>query len=140
MDAVLLTAATASSDPIRRAVEILRDRGTLVIVGDVGMKLERTPLYEKEVTIRLARSYGPGRYERAYEEWGIDYPVGQVRWTEGRNIEAVLDLLAGGSLSFLASAVGGLLCERRSPRRSASLMSSKDAKASERPSGLAAIP
>ena len=67
-----------------------------MIVGDVGMELERTPLYEKEVTIRLARSYGPGRYERAYEEWGIDYPVGQVRWTEGRNIEAVLDLLAGG--------------------------------------------
>ena len=100
VDAVLLTAATASSDPIRRAVEILRDRGTLVIVGDVGMELERTPLYEKEVTIRLARSYGPGRYERAYEEWGIDYPVGQVRWTEGRNIEAVLDLLSGGSLSF----------------------------------------
>lgn len=99
VDAVLLAAATPSSDPARRAVELLRDRGTLVIVGDVGLDLERTPLYEKEITLRLARSYGPGRYERAYEEWAIDYPIGHVRWTEGRNIETVLDLLASGKLA-----------------------------------------
>lgn len=100
VDAVLLTAATPSSDPTRRAVDLLRDRGTLVVVGDVGLELERTPLYEKEITLRLARSYGPGRYERSYEEWGIDYPIGHVRWTEGRNLEAVLDLLAAGKVSF----------------------------------------
>ncbi|MDE0804820.1 MAG: bi-domain-containing oxidoreductase [Acidimicrobiales bacterium] len=100
VDAVLLTAATPSSEPIARSVEILRDRGTLVVVGDVGMELERTPLYEKEITIRLARSYGPGRYERSYEEWGVDYPIGQVRWSEGRNVEAVLDLQSAGRLDI----------------------------------------
>jgi predicted dehydrogenase/threonine dehydrogenase-like Zn-dependent dehydrogenase len=98
VDAVLLTAATTSSEPTRRATAIARDRATIVVVGDVGMELERTPLYEKELTVKVARSYGPGRYERAYEDWAIDYPIGHVRWTEGRNLEAVLDLLASGRL------------------------------------------
>jgi predicted dehydrogenase/threonine dehydrogenase-like Zn-dependent dehydrogenase len=97
-DAVLLTAATASSEPTRRAAALARDRATVVVVGDVGMQLERTPLYEKELTLKVARSYGPGRYERAYEEWAVDYPIGHVRWTEGRNLEAVLDLIALGRL------------------------------------------
>ena len=65
-----------------------------MVVGDVGLDLERTPFYEKELTLRFARSYGPGRYDRTYEEWGVDYPIGHVRWTEGRNLEAVLDLVA----------------------------------------------
>lgn len=99
-DAVLVTAATASSDPMRLAPARIRDRGTLVVVGDVGLDLERTPLYEKEVTLRVARSYGPGRYERSYEEWAVDYPVGHVRFTEGRNLEAALDLMAGGQLGL----------------------------------------
>lgn len=98
VDAVLLTAATPSSEPTRRAAAIARDRANIVVVGDVGMELERTPLYEKELTVKVARSYGPGRYERAYEDWAVDYPIGHVRWTEGRNLEAVLDLIASGRL------------------------------------------
>ena len=70
----------------------------MVIVGDVGLELERTPFYERELSLRFARSYGPGRYEPSYEAWGVDFPAGQVRWTEGRNFEAVLDLLASGRL------------------------------------------
>lgn len=99
VDAIMLTAATPSSDPARRAPAIARDRATVVVVGDVGLQLERTPLYEKEITLRFARSYGPGRYERSYEEWAVDYPLGHVRWTEGRNLESFLDLLKAGRLS-----------------------------------------
>lgn len=98
VDAVLVTASTKSSDPVMSAVGRVRDRGTVVVVGDVGVELSRTPFYMKEIDLRFARSYGPGRYERTYEEYGIDYPVGQVRWTEGRNIEAYLDLVASGRL------------------------------------------
>jgi len=97
-DAVILAAATTSSDVVMRATELARDRGSLVVVGDIGLDLDRRPFYERELTLRFARSYGPGRYERSYEDWGVDYPPGLVRWTEGRNLEAVLDLLASGSL------------------------------------------
>lgn len=97
-DAVLVTASTKSSEPVMAAVDRVRDRGTVVVVGDVGVELARTPFYMKEVDVRFARSYGPGRYDRTYEEYGIDYPIGQVRWTEGRNIEAYLDLVASGRL------------------------------------------
>lgn len=97
-DAVLLTAATASSDVVRRTPALCRDRASVVVVGDVGLDLERTPFYEKELTLRFARSYGPGRYDRSYEEWGVDYPIGHVRWTEGRNLEAFLDLVAAKKL------------------------------------------
>jgi hypothetical protein len=68
------------------------------MVGDVGMPPRRAPFYEREISLLFARSYGPGRYEPSYEAWGVDYPAGQVRWTEGRNQEAVLDLLAAGRL------------------------------------------
>jgi hypothetical protein len=68
------------------------------MVGDVGMPTHRIPFYEREISLLFARSYGPGRYEPSYEAWGVDYPVGHVRWTEGRNQEAVLDLLAAGRL------------------------------------------
>lgn len=98
VDAVLVTASTKASDPVMLAVDRVRDRGVVVVVGDVGVELSRTPFYMKEVDLRFARSYGPGRYERTYEEYAVDYPVGQVRWTEGRNIEAYLDLVSRGRL------------------------------------------
>ena len=81
-----------------RAPALCRDRAAVVMVGDVGMPPRRTPYYEREISLLFARSYGPGRYEPSYEAWGVDYPAGQVRWTEGRNQEAVLDLLATGRL------------------------------------------
>ncbi len=96
VDAVLLTAATPSSEPVLLALNRVRDRGAVVVVGDVGLELDRRPMFEREVSVRVARSYGPGRYERSYEEWGVDYPVGYVRFTEGRNLESVLDLMASG--------------------------------------------
>jgi predicted dehydrogenase/threonine dehydrogenase-like Zn-dependent dehydrogenase len=98
-DAVLVCAATPSSGPVRRAPELCRDRAAVVIVGDVGLMLDRTPFYQRELSLRFARSYGPGRYDPSYEAWGVDYPAGQVRWSEGRNFEAVLDLLAAGRLA-----------------------------------------
>jgi predicted dehydrogenase/threonine dehydrogenase-like Zn-dependent dehydrogenase len=97
-DAVLVCAASHSSAPVTRAPALCRDRAAIVVVGDVGLNLDRTPFYERELSLRFARSYGPGRYDMSYEAWGVDYPAGQVRWTEGRNFEAVLDLLAAGRL------------------------------------------
>ena len=95
-DAVLVCAADRSSGAVMRVPELCRDRAAVVIVGNVGLQLDRTPFYERELSLRFARSYGPGRYEPSYEAWGVDFPAGQVRWTEGRNFEAVLDLLASG--------------------------------------------
>jgi len=97
-DAVLVCAAGRSSDAVMRVPGLCRDRAAVVIVGDVGLRLDRTPFYQRELSVRFARSYGPGRYEPSYEAWGVDFPAGQVRWTEGRNFEAVLDLLASGRL------------------------------------------
>jgi predicted dehydrogenase/threonine dehydrogenase-like Zn-dependent dehydrogenase len=97
-DAVIVTAATPSNDPIELAPRLCRDRGRVVVVGDVGLALSRAPFYEGEIDLRLSRSYGPGRYDRAYEENGHDYPIGYVRWTEGRNIAAIVDLIARGKL------------------------------------------
>jgi predicted dehydrogenase/threonine dehydrogenase-like Zn-dependent dehydrogenase len=95
-DAVLVCAADQSSGPMSRVPALCRDRAAVVIVGDVGMPPHRAPFYQREISLLFARSYGPGRYEPSYEAWGVDYPPGQVRWTEGRNQEAVLDLLAAG--------------------------------------------
>lgn len=97
-DAVLLMASSSSSAIVRRAPALCRDRANVVVVGDVGLDLDRRAFYERELNLRFARSYGPGRYERSYESWGVDYPPGLVRWSEGRNFEAVLDLLAAGQL------------------------------------------
>lgn len=94
LDAVILTAATSSSDPIRLAAELARDRARIIVVGAVGTDIPRSPFYEKELEVRLSRSYGPGRYDVEYEEYGRDYPIGYVRWTEGRNLDAFLDLVA----------------------------------------------
>jgi predicted dehydrogenase len=95
-DAVLVCAATSSSDPMRLAAALARDRGSVVIIGDVGMDLDRGPLYAKELDLRMSRSYGPGRYDPTYELHGIDYPVGHVRWTEQRNMAAFLALVGDG--------------------------------------------
>jgi polar amino acid transport system substrate-binding protein len=97
-DAVVITAATRSSEPLELAAKLLRDRGRIVVVGDVGLDVARGPLYTKELSLALSRSYGPGRYDPVYEEGGVDYPIGYVRWTEQRNMEAFLDALATGSV------------------------------------------
>ncbi|MGH9124038.1 MAG: zinc-dependent alcohol dehydrogenase, partial [Acidimicrobiales bacterium] len=98
-DAVILTAATDSSDLIATAPEWCRDRGRVVVVGDIGLDVPRRPYYDGEVEIRFSRSYGPGRYDPDYEAGGHDYPVGYVRWTEGRNLGEVLRLMANGRLA-----------------------------------------
>ena len=97
-DAVIVCAAGPSPAAVMRVPALCRDRAAVVVVGDVGLQLSRTPFYERELSLRFARSYGPGRYDPSYEAWGVDYPAGQVRWSEGRNFEAVLDLLAAGRL------------------------------------------
>jgi predicted dehydrogenase/threonine dehydrogenase-like Zn-dependent dehydrogenase len=97
-DAVIITAATKSSDPIELAADLCRDRGRVVVVGDVGLQVPRAPFYAKELELRLSRSYGPGRYDLEYEERGLDYPIGYVRWTERRNMAAFLDLVAAGKI------------------------------------------
>lgn len=101
-DAVLLTAATPSDDPIELAARLSRDRARVVVVGDVGLHVPRAGYYDKELELRLSRSYGPGRYDREYEERGLDYPVGYVRWTERRNMRAFVELIARKSLDVRA--------------------------------------
>ncbi len=98
VDAVLITAATASNAPVELAAEIARDRARVVMVGVTGMNIPRKPYYEKELSFIVSRSYGPGRYDPQYERHGQDYPPGYVRWTEGRNLEAFLDLVAAGAV------------------------------------------
>ena len=100
MDAVLVTAATHSSEPMRQAAQMSRKRGRIVLVGVTGLELARSDFYEKELSFQVSCSYGPGRYDAAYEEGGQDYPAGYVRWTEQRNFEAVLDMLADGRLDL----------------------------------------
>jgi predicted dehydrogenase/threonine dehydrogenase-like Zn-dependent dehydrogenase len=100
-DLVLICAGTSSSEPVQMAGRITRQRGRVVVVGAVGMDLPRPNYYEKELSFAVSCSYGPGRYDPTYEEGGLDYPYGFVRWTEGRNMEAVLDLMAAGSLDPL---------------------------------------
>ena len=97
-DAVILTAATKSRKPVELAGELARDRGLVVVVGDVRVDVPRELYYKKELQIRYSRSYGPGRYDPAYEEQGRDYPPGYVRWTEKRNMEAYLDLVEAGKV------------------------------------------
>ncbi len=98
MDAVLLTASTQSSDPVAQAAQMSRKRGRVVLVGVTGLELSRADFFEKELTFQVSCSYGPGRYDPAYEEKGQDYPVGFVRWTQQRNFEAVLDLMERGEI------------------------------------------
>jgi len=98
-DAVLITASTDSNQPIELAAETVRKKGRVVAVGAVGLNLPRRPYYFKEAEFVVSRSYGPGRYDSEYEERGHDYPFAYVRWTEQRNMQAVLDLMASGQLN-----------------------------------------
>lgn len=100
-DTILIAAATPSNDPVALAAEIARDRAKVIAVGAVGLSLPRKPYYLKELDFRVSRSYGPGRYDFEYEEKGRDYPIGYVRWTEARNMAAIVSLLATGKLNFL---------------------------------------
>ncbi|MDH3217114.1 MAG: bi-domain-containing oxidoreductase [Candidatus Krumholzibacteria bacterium] len=98
VDGVIVTASSKSSDPIHQAATMCRKRGRIIMVGATGMQLSRSDFYEKELTFQVSCSYGPGRYDANYEERGQDYPLGFVRWTEQRNFEAVLDMMADGRL------------------------------------------
>jgi predicted dehydrogenase len=97
-DVILICADTASNDPIELAATLARDRARIVATGAVGLNIPRKPYYEKELSFINSRSYGPGRYDASYEEDGHDYPAGYVRWTEGRNLEAVIELMGRGKL------------------------------------------
>lgn len=99
VDAVIITASTKSNEPVHQAALMCRKRGRIVLVGVTGLELSRADFFEKELTFQVSCSYGPGRYDPAYEEKGQDYPVGFVRWTEQRNFEAVLDMMADGRLN-----------------------------------------
>ena len=98
VDAVIITASTKSNEPVGQAANMCRKRGRIVLVGVTGLELSRADFYEKELSFQVSCSYGPGRYDPSYEEGGSDYPVGFVRWTEQRNFEAVLDLMASGQV------------------------------------------
>jgi len=98
VDGVIITASSKSNDPVKQAAQISRQRGRIILVGVVGLDLDREDFYEKELNFQVSCSYGPGRYDPSYEEDGNDYPIGHVRWTEQRNFEAVLDMLADGHI------------------------------------------
>jgi predicted dehydrogenase/threonine dehydrogenase-like Zn-dependent dehydrogenase len=100
LDAVLVTAASQRSEPIHYAAKMSRQRGKVVVVGATGMQLNRADFYRKELTFQVSCSYGPGRYDPAYETKGLDYPIGYVRWTEQRNFTAVLEQVSRGTLSY----------------------------------------
>jgi predicted dehydrogenase/threonine dehydrogenase-like Zn-dependent dehydrogenase len=97
-DAVVITASTRSNQPIELALDVARKKGTVVVVGAIGMDIPRPPFFEKEVDLRISFSFGPGRDDPEYEDAGVDYPFGYVRWTENRNMQAVLSLVAEGKL------------------------------------------
>ena len=98
LDAAIITAATADSGPVNLAGEIVREQGRVSVVGDVGMDVSRRTYYLKELDLRVSRSYGPGRYDPTFEEYGIDYPLPYVRWTERRNLEEFLRLASSGAI------------------------------------------
>jgi len=102
VDAVIITASTKSAEPVSQAARMCRKRGRIVLVGEAGLELNRREFYEKELSFQVSCSYGPGRYDSDYEQGGHDYPLGFVRWTEQRNFEAVLDLIASGAITTRA--------------------------------------
>ena len=101
LDGVLIAASTRSNEPVKTAAQLCRQRGRIVLVGVVGLHLDRADFYAKELSFQVSSSYGPGRYDPTYEEDGIDYPFGLVRWTERRNLDAVLRAMAAGQLQTL---------------------------------------
>lgn len=106
-DAVIVCAATSASDPINLASRLARDRARVTIVGRVGMEIERKDYYQKELDLSMSRSLGPGRYDPIYEEAGVDYPIGYVRWTLNRNMEGFLGLVKDKKVR-LRELVGGV--------------------------------
>ena len=94
VDGVIITASTKSNEPVKQAAQMARKRGRIILVGVVGLDLDRSDFYEKEISFQVSCSYGPGRYDINYEDNSVDYPIGFVRWTEQRNFEAFLDMLA----------------------------------------------
>ncbi len=99
-DAVIITAGSSSTDPVNFAGEVSRKKGKVVIVGGVPTGFDRPNYFKKELDLKMSSSYGPGRYDPQYEEKGIDYPVGYVRWTENRNMQSYIDLLEKGKLNI----------------------------------------
>tara|TARA_X000000368_G_scaffold384316_1_gene342826 strand:+ start:17784 stop:19910 length:2127 start_codon:yes stop_codon:yes gene_type:complete len=99
-DGVIITASTKSNELISQSAQMCRKRGRVVLVGVIGLNINRADFYEKEITFQVSCSYGPGRYDQNYEQDGLDYPIGYVRWTEKRNFEAVLNAISNGLLNF----------------------------------------
>lgn len=99
-DSIIITASTSSNEPLELALKIARKKGTIVIVGSIGMNVPRSPFYEKELNLKISCSYGPGRYDPLYEEYGIDYPYSYVRWTENRNMQAFVELISSGKINL----------------------------------------
>lgn len=97
-DGVLITASTKSNGPIELSPKICRTRGRVVLVGVIGLELNRTDFYTKEISFQVSCSYGPGRYDKNYEDKGVDYPIGFVRWTENRNFQTILELISKNKL------------------------------------------
>ena len=106
-DGVIITASTKSNDVVSQAAQMSRKRGRIILVGVVGLDINRADFYEKELSFQVSCSYGPGRYDESYEQKGIDYPLPYVRWTEKRNFEAILEAIKRGSLN-----IKGLITER----------------------------
>ncbi len=126
VDGVLVCASTTSSEPIHQAAQMCRQRGRIILVGVTGLELDRADFYEKELSFQVSAAYGPGRYDPTYESGGHDYPLGFVRWTAGRNMEAVLGLIGSGRLD-----VGTLITHRfafdDAPEAYQALVSDRDA-------------
>lgn len=99
VDAVIITASTKSNDPVTQAARMSRKRGRIILVGVTGLELSRADFYDKELSFQVSCAYGPGRYDPNYEDKGQDYPLAYVRWTEQRNFEAILDMMASGQLN-----------------------------------------
>ncbi len=114
VDVAIVTASTSSDAVLNGAIEMVRRKGRVVPVGDVGMAIERAPLYAREADVLISTSYGPGRYDPSYEEGGVDYPISYVRWTENRNMEEFLRLLATGQVQ-VAPLIGLELPAERAP-------------------------
>ncbi len=100
VDASIICASTKSNDPVHLAASTLRKRGRIILVGVTGLNLKREDFYEKEITFQVSSSYGPGRYDKNYEDKGIDYPIGFVRWTEKRNFDAVLEMIRTNKINI----------------------------------------
>jgi predicted dehydrogenase/threonine dehydrogenase-like Zn-dependent dehydrogenase len=123
VDATIITAASKSNGPINAAMELTRRRGRIVIVGDVGLKVERATFYRKEIDLLMSTSYGPGRYDRDYEDFGRDYPYGYVRWTANRNMQSYMELIAEKRID-VASLIDRVISVDDAPAAYAELASS----------------